>query len=127
MIEEYILITTIGEIKTVEIETDLFLDKCYELINCDCIEVCVPLFPKKDTAVRFILDDSGKLNGQKFNPLATLFYNRPDVLFGNVLIGKLGLNQYGEMSIVGFEFYETDELLNYLLALADELKKNSLL
>lgn len=127
MIEEYILVTTKGEIKTVEIERDDFLDKCYELINCDCIEVCVPLFLKKDTSVRLVIDESGKLNSQKFNHLATLFYNRPDVLFGNVLIGKLGLNQYGEMSIVGLEYYEIDELLNYLSALADELRKNSLL
>ena len=127
MIEEYILITTKGEIKTVEIETDLFLDKCYELINCDDIEVRVPLFPKKDTGVRLVLDENGKFNNQKFNHLATLFYNRPDVLFGNVLVGKVGLNQYGEMSIVGLEYYEIDELLDVLSDLSFKLRKYSML
>ena len=125
--DNYILIKTNGEFEDVFIEKEHFLDKCYELINCECIEISVPLFLKKDTSIRIILDESGKLNDQKFNPLATLFYNRPDVLFGNVLVGKLGLNQYGEMDIVGLEYYEADELVVYLSALADELTKNSLL
>lgn len=127
MSEYYILIKTTGEIEEVFIEEEYFLNKCYELINCDRIEVCVPSFPKKDTAIRIILDESGKLNAQRFNPLATLFYNRPDMLFGNVIVGKLGKNEYGENDIVGLEFYESDEIIDYLLILADELKKNFLL
>ena len=127
MLENYILIKTNGEIEDVFIEKEHFLDKCYELIECECIEISVPLFPKKDTLIRIILDESGKLNNQKFNPLATLFYNRPDVLFGNVLVGKLGINQYGEMDVVGLEYYESDELMVYLEDLREELKKNSFL
>lgn len=120
--EEFILITTKGEIKTVFIEKEQFLDKCYELIGCECIECCVPNIKNGNTPIRFILDESGKLNHQVYNPLATVIYDRPDVLFGNVLLGQIGLNQYGEMDIVGLEYWEIDELVEHFNALAEQLK-----
>lgn len=114
MLEEYILITTKGEIEVVQIESEQFLGKCYELIKCDCIEVCVPNYKNGNTALRFILYESGKINDQEYNLIATLEYNRPDILFGNVIIGKVGLNQYGEMDIVGLEYWEIDEISYHL-------------
>ena len=122
MIEEYILITTKGEIETVLIEKEQFLDKCYELIGCECIECCVPNIKDGNTSIRFILDESVKLNDQKYNPLATAIYNRPDIHFGNVLVGQIGLNQYGEMDIVGLSYWESDELVENFNAEAKLLK-----
>lgn len=121
--ELFILIKTNGEFEEVFIDREMnFLDECYKLIGCESIEICVPNFSKEGTIVRFIIDESGKINDQVYNPLATLFYNRPDILFGNVLVGKAGFNQYGEYDILGLEYYECDELLDYLSVLADVLK-----
>ena len=127
MSESYILIKTNGEIEIVEIDKERFLDTCYELIKCECIKICKPNFPKGDHVIRFIIDESGKLNDSKYNPLATALYNRPDILFGNVLVGKIGISQYGEMDIVGLEYYEVDELENEFYDAAKQLKDVGLL
>ena len=73
--EQYILIKTNGEFEEVFIDREHFLDECYKLIGCELIEICVPNFSKEGTNVRFIIDESGKINDQVYNPLATLFYN----------------------------------------------------
>lgn len=127
MVEEFILITTKGEIEIVLIETEQFLDKCYELIKCECIECCVPNIKNGNTPIRFFLDESEKLNDQEFNPLATAIYNRPDVLFGNVIVGQLGCYRSGETTIVGFEYWELDELLDHFNAQAELLKRAGLI
>ena len=127
MSESYILIKTNGETEIVEIDKERFLDTCYELIKCECIEICKPNFPKGDHVIRFIIDESGKLNDSKYNPLATALYNRPDILFGNVLVGKIGINRYGEMDIVGLECYEADELEDVIYNVAKQLKDVGLL
>ena len=101
------------------IEKENFLNECYNLIVCELIEICKQNFPKQDTDVRFIIYESGKLNNQQYNPLATVFYNRPDILFGNVLVGKMCINKFGELNIVGFENYEADEICYHLLNLVD--------
>ena len=122
MVDEFILIKIKGEIEIVQIEKEQFLDKCYELIKCECIEYCVLNIKDGNTPIRFILDKSGKLNDQEFNPLASAIYNRPDVLFGNVLVGQLGCYRSGETTIVGFEYWELDELLEHFNAQAELLK-----
>ena len=127
MIDEYILITTKGEYELVEIDRDNFLNKCYELLNCELIEICVPNFPKHDTPIRFVVDDCGKLGDQEPNFLATALYNLPDILFGNVLVGKVGLNQYGEMDLVGLEYYESDEMKFILEKARDNLKRHGMI
>lgn len=127
MVDEFILITKKGEIEIVQIESEQFLNKCYDLIKCECIEICVPNIKNGDTPIRFMLDESGKFNDQKFNPLASAIYNRPDVLFGNVLVGQLGCYQSGETTIVGFEYWELDELLDHFNAQAELLKRAGLI
>lgn len=117
--ELFILIKTNGEFEEVFIEKENFLNECYNLIGCELIEICKPNFPKQDTVIRFIIDESGKINDQQYNPLATVFYNRPDILFGNVLVGKMGINKFGELDIVGLENYEADEIYELLLNLVD--------
>ena len=117
--ELFILIKTNGEYEEVMIDRENFLNQCYDLIGCELIEICKPNFPKQDTDIRFIIDESGKINDQVYNPLATVLYDRPDIIFGNVLVGKLGINDYGEMDIVGLENYESDELLEVLVDLTD--------
>ena len=112
--ELFILIKTNGEFEEVFIDRKCFLDECYKLIGCEFIEVCKPNFPYQETPIRFIIDESGKINDQKFNGLASILYNRPDILFGNVLVGKAGLNQYGEYDILGLEYYEADEIIDLL-------------
>lgn len=127
MVDEFILITTKGEIEIVQIESEQFLNKCYDLIKCECIEICVPNIKIGDTQIRFILDESGKLNDQEFNALASVMYNRPDVLFGNVIVGQIGCYRPGETTIVGFEYWQIDEILDHLHAQAELLKRSGLI
>lgn len=42
MKNNYVLISTKGEYQIVQIEKEQFLNKCYELINCEIIEIRVP-------------------------------------------------------------------------------------
>lgn len=122
--ELFILIKTNGEFEEVFIDTENnFLDECYKLIGCELIEICVPNFQKQDTNIRFIVDESGKLNDQKFNPLATFLYNRADILFGNVLVCKAGFDIYGEYRILGLEDYESDEIMDFLKKIPKVLLK----
>ena len=127
MVDEFILITTKGEIEIVQIESEQFMKKCCDLIKCECIEICVPNIMNGDTTIRFMLDKSGKLNDQEYNPLASAIYNRPDVLFGNVLVGQLGCYRSGETTIVGFEYWEFDELIDHFNAQAELLKRAGLI
>lgn len=106
MREYYILIKTIGEVEIVKIEKEQFLEKCYELISCELIEVCIPDPSLFSSDIRFIVDELGKLNGQHFNMLASVLYNCYDFLFGNVIIGKFGYDECGELDIFGFTYSE---------------------
>lgn len=125
MNNKYVLITTNGEFEIVQIDKEQFLDRCYELINCEIIEICVPnVF---GNSLRFVIDEMGKLNDQKYNPLATTLYNRPDILFGNVIVGKVGLNQYGELDIVELTNEECDCLTQVLNDIVKELRVCGLL
>ncbi len=117
MKNNYVLISTKGEYQIVQIEKEQFLNKCYELINCEIIEIRVPnVF---GNSLRFIIDESGMLNEQKYNPLATTLYNRPDILFGNVIVGKVGINQYGKPDVVEL----TDEECNCLITVLTDISK----
>ena len=91
---KYVLVKTDNIVEIVEISTKDFLKKAHELINCSIIEIATPNCGR--SPFRMVLDDEGKFNGQKFNKLATIFYNAPDMIFGNILIGKAGFNEYGE-------------------------------
>ena len=125
MNNKYVLITTNGEFEVVQIDKEQFFNRCYELINCEIIEICVPnVF---GNSLRFVIDKSGKLNDQKYNPLATTLYNRPDILFGNVIVGKVGLNQYGELDIIELTNDECDCLIQVLSDIAKELRVCGLL
>ena len=120
---KYVLIRTDNSVEIVEISSENFLDECYKLINCSFIEIATTncgcsLF-------RLVLDENGKFNDQKLNLLATLFYNSPDILFGNVIIGKAGFNEYGEYDLIGFDENEADDLI-CVLKLASELLESGI-
>lgn len=106
---KYVLVKTDDTVEIVEISSENFLDECYKLINCNLIEIATPNCGH--SPYRVFLDDNGKFNGQKFNKLATIFYNTPDMLFGNILIGSAGYNEYGEYDFIGLD----DETANDLI------------
>ena len=109
---KYVLVKTDSSVEIVEISTNEFLNKAYELIKCSFIEIATPNFGR--SPFRIVLDDNGKFNGQKFNKLATIFYNTPDMLFGNILIGKSGFNEYGEYDFIGLDDQTANELVSSL-------------
>ena len=109
---KYVLIKTDNTVEIVDIEHDNFLNKCYELIKCNFIEITTPNFGCSQ--FRIVLDDMCKLNDQPFNRLATVFYASNDILFGNVIIGTAGLNEYGEYDFIGLEEEEAIRLKDYL-------------
>ena len=98
---KYVLIRTDNTVEIVEISSENFLDECYKLINCSFIEIATPNCGR--SPFRVVLDDIGKFNDQKLNRLATAFYSSPDILFGNVLVGRAGFNEYGEYDFIGFD------------------------
>lgn len=109
---KYVLIRTDDTVEIVDIETNDFLSKCYELINCNFIEIATPNCGRSQ--FRIVLDDMGKLNDQHFNKLATVFYASNDMLFGNVIVGTAGLNEYGEYDFIGLDEEEAIRLKDYL-------------
>lgn len=109
---KYVLIRTDNTVEIVDIETNDFLSKCHELIKCNFIEITTPNCGRSQ--FRIVLDDMGKLNDQHFNKLATVFYASNDMLFGNVIIGTAGLNEYGEYDFIGLDEEEAIRLKNYL-------------
>lgn len=109
---KYVLVKTDNNVEIVEISSDNFLKRCHELINCSFIEVTTPNCGR--SRFRIVLDDDGKFNGQKFNKLATIFYNTPDLLFGNVLICTEGINEHGEYDLIGFDEQTANELVKSL-------------
>lgn len=108
---KFIKISTNGEVKTIEIPKEDFLDTCYREIGCESIEICTP-YP--DVWLRMIIDGCGKFNDQLYNPLATLFYNLPDTIFGNVIIGMIGKDDDGEQDVIGLSDLEI-KFINYYL------------
>ena len=116
---KFILIKTNLEFEVVNIDFNCFLQKCYELIDCNCIEVCVPR--PFSGCLRYIVDDCGKLNGQPFNLLATVFYDREDHIFGNVILGTIAQNEFGELDVHGLADEQCNLLCKYLSALRAEL------
>ena len=109
---KYVLVKTDNTVEIVEISTKDFLKKAHELINCSFIEIATPNCGR--SPFRIVLDDEGKFNGQKFNKLATIFYNTPDMLFGNILIGTAGYNEYGEYDFIGLDDTTANELVYFL-------------
>ena len=109
---KYVLVKTDNTVEIVEISTKDFLKKAHELINCSIIEIATPNCGR--SPFRMVLDDEGKFNGQKYNKLATIFYNAPDMIFGNILIGKAGPNEYGEYDFIGLEDQTANELVSSL-------------
>ena len=71
---KYVLVKTDCSVEIVEISTKEFLKKAHELINCSLIEIATPNYGR--SPFRIVLDDEGKFNGQKFNKLATIFYQK---------------------------------------------------
>ncbi len=94
----FIKISITGDAEVIEIPKEDFLDTCYREIGCKCIEICTP---SPNIGLRMIIDECGKFNDQKYNPLATALYNRPDIIFGNVILGAEGINEDGERDIIG--------------------------
>lgn len=118
---KYVLVKTDNTVEIVEISSDNFLERCHELINCSVIEVATPNCGR--SSFRIVLDDDGKFNGQKVNKLATIFYNTPDLLFGNVLICTEGINEHGEYDLIGFDEQTTNDLvysLEFVKSLIDK-------
>ena len=109
---KYVLVKTDSSVEIVEISTKEFLKKAYELINCSLIEIATPNYGR--SPFRLVLDEEGKFNGQKFNKLAIIFFNTPDMLFGNVLIGTAGYNEYGEYNLIGLDENTANELVSSL-------------
>lgn len=95
---KFVKISTNGEIKVITIPKEDFLGTCYREIGCEFIEICTPC---PDVGLRMIIDDFGKFNDQPYNPCATLLYNLPDIIFGNVIVGMVGENDDGEQDIIG--------------------------
>ena len=113
---KFILIKTSNDIEVVEIDETNFLDKCYEYIGCSSIDVCTPR--PMSGCLRYVVDDCGKLNHQRFNPVATSFYGWNDFIFGNVILGVVGVNVYGEHDIFGFDDEQCTIVCNILKAIA---------
>ena len=116
---KFILIKTNMECEVVEISQDNFLNDCYEHINCSFIEVCVPR--GYGNVLRFVIDDCGKINAQEVNLLATLCYNRGDVIFGNVLVGRITYLESGEQDIIGLSDRHCEAMLHHLNELTAQI------
>lgn len=108
---KFIKISTNGEVKTIEIPKEDFLDTCLREIGCEFIEICTPC---PDVGLRMIIDDCGKFNDQLYNPLATLLYNLPDIIFGNVIIGTIGKDDDGEWDVIGLSDPAIEYINSYL-------------
>lgn len=111
---KFVKISTTGEAEVIEIPKEDFLNMCYREIGCEYIEICTPC---PDIGLRMIVDDCGKFNDQRYNALATLLYNRPDIIFGDVIVGMEGVNDDGEPDIIGIPKKKLDEILLTILAL----------
>ncbi len=109
---KFIKIGTDDSVKVIEIPEESFLDTCYDEIGCSFIEICTPC---PDIGLRMIIDDCGKFNDQRLNPLATVLYNCPDIIFGNVIVGMVEMNNDGEQDIVGL----SDSFINIVLRFLD--------
>ena len=94
--EQYILIKTNGEISTVAISDCQLLDKCYELLDCSCIEIV-----RISHDITYIVDESGKIkeNPKEVNPICSALYAGTvygDPIVGDVLVGiELAPELYG--------------------------------
>lgn len=108
---KFLKISTDNTARIIEMPEKDFLNSCYRHIGCDYIEICTPC---PDIGLRMIIDDSGKINDQPYNPLATLLYNHPDIIFGNVIVGMLGENDDGEQDIVGLSEEMIDRIFLFL-------------
>lgn len=110
---KFIKISTNGIVEVIEIPKEDFLETCYREIGCDLIEICTPC---PDIGLRMIIDECGKINDQQYNPLATLLYDRSDIIFGNVIVGMAGENDDGEWDIVGLFDEYIDSICSFLLS-----------
>lgn len=74
--------------EVIEIDSDKFLDECYEHINCRCIDIVTGIY--KDQFVDIVVDDEGLLRDDMIvNPIAWYLYSkcRPDApIVGNAII-----------------------------------------
>lgn len=108
---KFIKIGTDNSVKVIEIPEESFVETCYDEIGCSFIDICTPC---PDVGLQMIIDDCGKFNDQRLNPLATVLYNRPDIIFGNVIVGMVGINNDGEPDIVGLSDNFVDLVLCFL-------------
>ena len=109
---KFVLVKTNGEAGVVDINYDNFLDECYNLLDCSCIE-----FACCEDNYRFIIDESGKIKEppKELNRCASMIYPPVpfDYLAGDVLIGKLDPNDPSEFtSLDEDDLFHLEWLLN---------------
>ena len=73
-------------------QTDLSLQEIYNLLDCESIETVSFKFPIP--GVIMLVDESGKLNEKRFNPIASILYAAPyDYIGGDALLVKLNADR----------------------------------
>lgn len=114
---KFVLIKTTGEIGIVDIDYDNFLDECYKLLDCTCIEIA-----RCEDNYRFIIDESGKIKDppKELNVKASMIYPAVpfDCLVGDVLVGKLDSNDPSE-----FASLDEDDIIHLQWLLDVELEE----
>lgn len=83
------------DMEVIEIDSDNFIDNCYEHINCRCIDIVTG--SHKDDYVHIVVDDEGLLKDTVIiNPIAWYLYSKCDdryPIVGNAIL--IGIDVYG--------------------------------
>lgn len=110
--DKFILIKTDNSITTVDIEDDKLLDKCHELLECECIEVVS--INRTDV---LIVDESGKLKDKEVNAIASCFY--PGTDYGDPIVGHALLCRRNESELEAIPGHALETYLSYLQKIKD--------
>lgn len=83
------------DMEVIEIDSDNFIDNCYEHINCRCIDIVTG--SHKGDYVDVVVDDEGLLKDTTIiNPIAWYLYSKCDdryPIVGNAIL--IGIDAYG--------------------------------
>ena len=110
--DKFILIKTDNSITTVDIEDDKLLDKCYEFLECEFIEVVS--INRTDV---LIVDDSGKLKDKEVNAIASCFY--PGTVYGDPIVGHALLCRRNGSELEAIPHFALETYLSYLQQVKD--------
>ena len=110
--DKFILIKTDNSITTVDIEDDKLLDKCHELLQCECIRVV-----SINLADVLIVDDSGKLKDKEVNAIASCFY--PGIDYSDPIVGHVLLCRRNGPELEAIPGYALETYLSNLQKIKD--------